>query len=152
MNQGSLFQYVQGGYVLCKLKKKPDVKTSKGEPNHHMVSISDFEAAPSFPNQREFVLCKLEKDPDAIMPTYEEGEASFNVTSDHCENQNSTEYNRPQTFEEGEYGTRTASNIIYNEPEEDTCQLHAELNSFLGYDERCYSLNSALQFPHGDMY
>jgi hypothetical protein len=45
MNLGFLFQYVQGGYVLCKLKKKPDVKTTKGEPNHHMVSISDFEAA-----------------------------------------------------------------------------------------------------------
>ena len=47
MNQGSLFQYMQGGYVLCKLKKKPDVKTNKGEPNHHMFSISDFEAAPN---------------------------------------------------------------------------------------------------------
>jgi hypothetical protein len=45
MNLGFLFQYVQGGYVLCKLKKKPDVKTTKSEPNHHMVSISDFEAA-----------------------------------------------------------------------------------------------------------
>ena len=51
------------------------------------------------------------------MPQYEEGEASFDVTSDHCENQNSTEYNRPQTFEEGEYGAWTASNFTYNEPE-----------------------------------
>ena len=50
------------------------------------------------------------------MPQYEEGEASFDVTSDHCENQNSTEYNRPQTFEEGEYGAWTASNFT-NEPE-----------------------------------
>ncbi|XP_011039650.1 PREDICTED: NAC domain-containing protein 45-like isoform X2 [Populus euphratica] len=37
----------QGGYVLCKLKKKPEVRTNKSEPNHHMVSISDFEAAPN---------------------------------------------------------------------------------------------------------
>ncbi|KAJ6972657.1 hypothetical protein NC653_033071 [Populus alba x Populus x berolinensis] len=37
----------KGRYVLCKLKKKPDVKTNKGEPNHHMVSTSDFKAAPN---------------------------------------------------------------------------------------------------------
>ncbi|KAL9348091.1 hypothetical protein Peur_059457 [Populus x canadensis] len=96
--------------------------------------------------QREFVLCKLKKDPDAIMPTYEEGEASFNVTSDHSENQNPTEYNHPQTFEEGEYGARN------NEPEEDTYQLQAQLDSFRGYDEGCYSLDSALKFPYGDIY
>ena len=51
------------------------------------------------------------------MPTYEEGEASFNVTSDHSENQNPTGYNHPQTFEEGEYGAWTASNFTNNEPE-----------------------------------
>ncbi|KAJ6972658.1 protein NTM1-like 9 [Populus alba] len=102
----------------------------------------------SFPNQREFVLCKLKKDPGAIM---QEGEASFNVTSNHCENENPNEDNHPQTFEEGEYGARTASNFT-NEPKEDTDQFEAHLASFLGYDERCYSLDSALQFPHGDMY
>ncbi|KAG5231553.1 hypothetical protein OIU77_010553 [Salix suchowensis] len=37
----------KGEYVLCKLKKKPDEKTNKGEPNHQMVSISDPEAAPN---------------------------------------------------------------------------------------------------------
>jgi hypothetical protein len=52
------------------------------------------------------------------MPTYEEGEASFNVTSDyHIENPNPTEYDHPQTFEEGEYGVWTASNFTNNEPE-----------------------------------
>ena len=115
------------------------------------------------------------------MPTYEEGEASFNVTSDHSENQNPTEYNHPQTFEEGEYGARMASNFIDNEPEvinstnnkqcfflqvisyviriyqqlvfllqEDTYQLQAQLDSFRGYDEGCYSLNAL--FPYGNMY
>ena len=39
------------------------------------------------------------------MPTYEDGEASCNVTSDHLENQNSNEYNHPQNFGEGGYGT-----------------------------------------------
>ncbi|KAG6748295.1 hypothetical protein POTOM_048212 [Populus tomentosa] len=132
-------------------QKKPDVKTSKGEPNHHMVSTSDFEAAPSFPNQREFVLCKLKKDPDAMMPTYEEGEASFNVHSEyHSENQNPNEYNRPQTFEEGEYGPWTASNFTNNEPEEDTYQFQAQLDSLCNYDEGCYSLNAL--FPHQDIY
>ncbi|KAF9669152.1 hypothetical protein SADUNF_Sadunf14G0078300 [Salix dunnii] len=37
----------EGNYVLCKLKKKPDEKTNKGEPNHHVVSISDPKAAPN---------------------------------------------------------------------------------------------------------
>ncbi|KAI5564917.1 hypothetical protein POPTR_014G107700v4 [Populus trichocarpa] len=134
----------------------------------------------SFPNQREFVLCKLKKDPDAIMPTYEEGEASFNVTSDHFENQNPTEYNHPQTFEEGEasfnvtsdhfenqnpteynhpqtfeegeYGAWTASNFTNDEPEDDTYQFQAQLDSLRGYDEGCYSLDSALKFPYGDIY
>ncbi|XP_011039663.1 PREDICTED: NAC domain-containing protein 86-like isoform X3 [Populus euphratica] len=132
----------QGGYVLCKLKKKPEVRTNKSEPNHHMVSISDFEAAPSFPNQREFVLCKLKKDPDAMMPTYKEGEASFNVTSDHSENQNLNEYYHPQTFEDVEYGAWTAFNFTNNELEEDTYQLQAELDSFRGYYEGCHSLNA----------
>ncbi|KAH8488921.1 hypothetical protein Peur_059456 [Populus x canadensis] len=105
----------------------------------------------SFPNQREFVLCKLKKDPDA-MPTYEEGEASFNVTSDHhLENPNPTEYDHPQTFEEGEYGVWTASNFTNNEPEEDTYQFQAQLDSLRGYGEGFYSLDSALQFPYRDM-
>ncbi|KAG6748293.1 hypothetical protein POTOM_048210 [Populus tomentosa] len=104
----------------------------------------------SFHNQREFVLCKLKKDPDAMMPTYEEGEASFNVTSDHCENQNSTEYNRPQTFEEGEYGPWTASNFTNNEPEEDTYQFQSQLDLLRGCDEGYYSLNSL--FPYRKMY
>ncbi|KAL9385215.1 hypothetical protein Peur_022225 [Populus x canadensis] len=89
--------------------------------------------------------------PDWIMPTYEEGEASFNVTSEyHFENPNPNEYNHPQTFEEGEYGARTASNFINNDPEEDTYQLQAQLDLFRGYDEGCYSLNAL--FPYGNMY
>jgi hypothetical protein len=115
--------------------------------------------------------------------TFEEGEASFNVTSDHFENQNPTEYNHPQTFEEGEYGAWTASNFTNDEPEvinstnnkqffflqvisyvrriyqqlvfllqEDTYQFQAQLDSFRGYDEGCYSLDSALKFPYGDIY
>ncbi|KAL3572210.1 hypothetical protein D5086_026114 [Populus alba] len=115
---------------------------------HEYEYFSDL----SLSKQREFVLCKLKKDPDAIMPTYEEGEASFNVTSDHSENQNPTGYNHPQTFEEGEYGAWTASNFTNNEPEEDTYQFEAQLDSLRGYDEGCYSLDSALQFQYGDIY
>ncbi|KAL3604066.1 hypothetical protein D5086_004925 [Populus alba] len=36
-----------GQYVLCRLKKKPDEKTKKGEQNHHMTAVSDSDAEPS---------------------------------------------------------------------------------------------------------
>jgi len=47
MTRGFHFQHVQGGYVLCKLKKKLDEKTSKGVPKNHTASTSGFEAEPS---------------------------------------------------------------------------------------------------------
>ncbi|KAJ6955288.1 hypothetical protein NC652_006660 [Populus alba x Populus x berolinensis] len=37
----------EGQYVLCRLKKKPDEKTKKGEQNHHMTAVSDSDAEPS---------------------------------------------------------------------------------------------------------
>ena len=47
MTRGFHFQHVQGEYVLCKLKKKLDEKTSKGVPKNHTASTSGFEAEPS---------------------------------------------------------------------------------------------------------
>jgi hypothetical protein len=61
------------------------------------------------------------------MPTYEEGEASFNVTSDHSENQNPTEYNHPQTFEEGEYGARNNEPEVINSTNNKQCFFFCKL-------------------------
>ncbi|CAK7348599.1 unnamed protein product [Dovyalis caffra] len=105
----------------------------------------------NFGSERDFVLCKLKKDPDEIIPTYEEGESSFNVTSGF-ENQNSNECYYPSTFEESEYGARMASNFTNSEPEDDSYQVQAQLQSFHGFDEGDYNLNSALQFSYGNMY
>ncbi|CAK7348602.1 unnamed protein product [Dovyalis caffra] len=100
---------------------------------------------------RDFVLCKLKKDPDEIIPTYEEGDSSFNATSGF-ENQNSNECYYPPTFEEGEYGARMASNFTNSEPEDDINQVQAHLQSFHGFDEGDYNLNAALQFSYGNMH
>ncbi|KAJ6723202.1 putative proteinC DOMAIN-CONTAINING PROTEIN 82-RELATED [Salix koriyanagi] len=106
----------------------------------------------SFHNQREFVLCKLKKDPEAIMPAYDEGEASSNVTSHHLENQNSNEYTHPQNFGEGGYGAPMPSYFTANEQDDYSYEMQLHLNSFRDDDGTGdYNLDAALQYPYGNM-
>ncbi|CAK7348601.1 unnamed protein product [Dovyalis caffra] len=78
----------QGGYVLCKLKKKSNVKTHKREPKHCLASVSNFEAEPScsmasdFENQNHSEL--------TANSACVESESSHHLASDF-ENQNSNE-------------------------------------------------------------
>ncbi|KAJ6679936.1 putative proteinC DOMAIN CONTAINING PROTEIN 49 [Salix purpurea] len=71
--------------------KKTMVFYQKSVPNGVRTNwiMHEYHPTFSFHNQREFVLCKLKKDPEAIMPAYEEGEASSTVTSHRLENHNS---------------------------------------------------------------
>ncbi|KAJ6328895.1 hypothetical protein OIU77_010552 [Salix suchowensis] len=106
----------------------------------------------SFHNQREFVLCKLKKDPEAIMPAYEEGEASSNVTSYHLENQNSNEYSHPRNFEEGGYDAPMPSYFTANEQDDYSYEMQLHLNSFRDDDGTGdYNLDAAMQYPYGNM-
>ncbi|KAJ6679932.1 putative proteinC DOMAIN-CONTAINING PROTEIN 82-RELATED [Salix purpurea] len=106
----------------------------------------------SVSNGREFVLCKLKKDPEAIMPAYEEGEASSNVTSYHLENQNSNEYSHPRNFEEGGYDAPMPSYFTANEQDDYSYQMQLHLNSFRDDDGTGdYNLDAAMQYPFGNM-
>ncbi|KAJ7007983.1 protein NTM1-like 9 [Populus alba x Populus x berolinensis] len=102
----------------------------------------------SFHNQRDFVLCKLKKYPDENMPTFEESESSSNVPHGFG-NQNPTVRNYPLIFEEGGHTAQMASNLANNRLEEDINQLRTQLESFRGFDDGDYDLNSALQFSPG---
>ncbi|KAF9688018.1 hypothetical protein SADUNF_Sadunf02G0153400 [Salix dunnii] len=86
------------------------------------------------------------------MPTFEEeGESSYNVTSGPG-NQNSTVCNYPPIFEEGGHTDPMASNFTNNMLQEEINQLRRQLESFLGFDEGDYDLNSAQMFSHGNIF
>ncbi|KAJ6686329.1 putative proteinC DOMAIN-CONTAINING PROTEIN 82-RELATED [Salix purpurea] len=97
-----------GEYVLCKLKRKLDVKTSKGAPKNHMASISGFEAEPScsmdsdFENQNHSEL--------TVNSAFVESESNHHPTSD-SENQNSDELMTNSTQEASDLSHFLATNI-----------------------------------------
>ncbi|KAG5251510.1 hypothetical protein OIU77_024981 [Salix suchowensis] len=79
----------KGQYVLCKLMKKPDEKTKKGEQNHHMTAVSGSDAEPgqslasSFENQDGSEM--------TVNSAFDASEPSHHVASDNSEAQNSNE-------------------------------------------------------------
>ncbi|KAG5251610.1 NAC domain-containing protein [Salix suchowensis] len=97
-----------GEYVLCKLKRKLDVKTSKGAPKNHMASISGFEAEPScsmdsdFENQSHSEL--------TVNSAFVESESNHHLTSDF-ENQNSDDLMTNSTQEASDLSHFLATNI-----------------------------------------
>lgn len=83
------------------------------------------------------------------MPTFEESESSSNVPYG-LGNQNPTLRNYPLTFEEGGHTAQMASNLANNRLEEEINQLRTQLESFRGFDDGDFGLNSALQFSPGN--
>ncbi|PNT50348.1 hypothetical protein POPTR_002G182000v4 [Populus trichocarpa] len=111
--------------------------------------IHEYHPTFSFHNQRDFVLCKLKKHPDENMPTFEESESSSNVPYG-LGNQNPTVRNYPLILEEGGHTAQMASNLANNRLEEEINQLRTQLESFRGFDDGDFGLNSALQFSPGN--
>ncbi|CAL1398828.1 unnamed protein product [Linum trigynum] len=113
-------------------------RVPKGVKTHWIMH--EYKSFFNFPNQRDFLLYKLMENSDDDGDGGDEMQANLEGGGGgQASSVMSCNYDNPSPYE-----NYAAVNFQNNEPREDS-QIQAYLDSFTGYDESSYNLNSAMQ-------